>query len=350
MKHMRIMFLMSILLALSGCGHSTLTERESTGVAVFVPFCDGTIGVCVGNMKTTTANMRGSASMETTSTASGGLFSGAGGVSKITNFKTNAQLNEGNLVKVMTSPEVPDAAKIILATNLASAVKAPKFMPSIMQTEASTIHLGSEAIQSNTVERIERRSSGIDKIIETVPQITTPIVTEVTDVVNDTTGKIIESADHITDRTFDWAITTKWLGIISAICLVILAYFKNKKKDESNNKSPVMESINPNLKHTTSFKRNRMSAAPSGGMDDFEPVDAEATIKQNDAVLQEEEEKAKKGFWAKFLSILGMIFGLVAKMPDSWKKKVAHTTVDWMKEQKQRKDEKAKAKTEQTNV
>ena len=182
-----------------GCGHNIYRENEITGFSLTIPMGNGDhIGLRVGASKQVTATVRGGASFETTSSNSGGLFSGAGGQSKITQFKSNVQLNEGNLTEVLCSTNVPESVKIMLASNLCVAASAPYFPGSVLQTKESTIHIGRAAILSNSVERIQSEPQGVDRIVDRVADIVG------TNVVNDalnTTGSVVHDVTNPMEGT-----------------------------------------------------------------------------------------------------------------------------------------------------
>ena len=273
-KHGKLLLIFCVLALISGCGHSVLVESEVTGFAIKVPIGEGgSLGVTLGSAKLTTATIRGGTTLETTSCAGGGIFSGDGGLNRITTFKTNAQLNEGNLRDVMMSENVPDEAKIVLASNLCVAAKAPKVAQTVLQTPTTTIHTG-EAAMSNSVAALNH-VSGVDKIVETLPSVVTPIVnvvpatvhpvtdtvanvttgvvnsvingvTTITDQVNDSvTGIVDDTADAIKD--VKWTALIKWLGLI--IVTLIAGYFGwtklGSRKPRNSKPSHVMVPVDP---------------------------------------------------------------------------------------------------------
>lgn len=174
----------------TGCmtGHNIYREKEMTGLDLSLPIGQSFIGLQIGATKTVTAVVRGGVSFETTSANHGGLFAGAGGQSKITQLKSNAQLNEGYLAEVLCSTNVPLEVKMILASNLTEAATAPYFPGSILQTEGSTIHIGRNAILSNNVERLTPEARGLDRLVDKTADV---IGTNVVNNVLDTTGNVV---------------------------------------------------------------------------------------------------------------------------------------------------------------
>ena len=208
-----VIILMYICCSLcSGCGHNIYRELEITGVRMAIPIGDGEIGFAAGNVKAVTATVRGGAAFETTTTSGGGLFSGSTGQSKITQFKANIQLNEGNIVEIMTSSNVSDTVKIALATNLGPAVTAPFFPNSVLQTQTADIHIGKASIISNNVEKIGHTGMEFvtDRVFDTVDNVHT----------NGVLANITKLPDQIgvhVSKIFDLL-----LWVVVAICLTFL--------------------------------------------------------------------------------------------------------------------------------
>ena len=163
---MKMRLLVAVLATLVvGCGHNRVNMHSTFGPAVSFPLGDlGQLTVSIGSSKTTSAMVRGGSSFTTESTEGGGLLSTAAGTTTISTFKSNTQLNEGNLVKVLTSSNVPDKAKIELAEKLSKGVLAPSFEPAAMATREGMMytHGFSKPID------YPFKSTGVDKTAETV--------------------------------------------------------------------------------------------------------------------------------------------------------------------------------------
>ena len=250
MKIGNFVIMLLFMLLFCGCGHTMLIESEITGFSVSVPIGESSpINITVGMSKTVTAAVRGGTTVETTSVAGGGIFSGDAGIGKKTTLKTNAQLNEGNLVKIMTSAECTDEAKNMLASNLCAAVRAPIAEPMVIQTQTATVNTGVESVTSNAVSRINR-VSGIDKIIDTVPSITTPIidgaVTAVTATVQAAEGTTVGLFDKFADmcRSIKWTVFFKALCAIASVVGLWLWLNRGSKKTKP---LPVIEEVDPAL-------------------------------------------------------------------------------------------------------
>lgn len=180
----------ALALLLAGCGHNRIFESESFGLAVEVPTGAGSVVLSIGSHKSTRALLRGGSSLETTTSSGAGLFGGAAGHSKVTQYKANAQLNEGNILEIMTSSNCPPEAKIILAKNFSGATEAPFFPVSVLQTKEATIHLGKAAVLSNGVEKLDGKT-GIDLMVDKVTDV---IGTNVVNHTLNTAGGVVHDA------------------------------------------------------------------------------------------------------------------------------------------------------------
>ena len=344
MKHGRL-FIFGVLISfLCGCGHNVYLEREITGLGVIVPIGDSALGVSIGSVKTVSATVRGGSSLETTSSVGGGIFSGSAAESRITTFKVNQQLNEGNLKEVLMSPEVPESVKTVIATNLTSAAKAPEFMPAVLQTDSATVHMGAESVQSNNVPAVVHHDSGIDKIVDTVPQITTPVINTVTDLTDKTIDGVNQTIDNAIDRTFDWSIATKWTMIIGSICAVLMVMIK-KNSGDSSVSVPDLENIDPSVKKTADEIMKDESSS--------ENIPKKTPDKKQPTVPNKEEKKSStvsppslkgKKWWQKIIIIISGIVTLIGKIPPETRQKAVQLVKDWITRKRQEKADKRAAK------
>ncbi len=309
---------------LSGCGHNVYTERETTGLAFMIPIGDSAVGFCLGSMKTASATVRGGVSLETSSSASGGLFAGQGAESKVTTFKSNMQLNEKNLMEVFKDPAVPTEVKVQLAKNLQESAKAPKFMPSVLQTDSATIHMGSEAVQSNGVAQVVPHATGIDKVVETLPKITETIVRPVTDITDKTIDGVNKTIDNTVDRTVDWSINTKWTAVLLAALGVLTLWLKMKKGGGGGNISvPDLEDIDPELKKEAEKYMDTGSSESPTSSDPSAPKDpAEPTPKKKETPTIKIPTLKGKKWWQKILIVLASIWTLIGKIPPEYRTKI----------------------------
>ena len=347
MKHAINAFLMATLLAICGCGHSVLVESKITGLGAILPIGDGhTLGFVLGSMDATTATVRGGTTVETTSVSGGGIFSGEAGINHITKMQAHAQLNEGNLRDVMMSENVPDAAKIILASNLVAAAKAPELPPTVIQAQTASIHSGSDAVVSNNVPLINH-AAGIDNLVNQVANVTTNVtgqvisvipttVGEVTGVVTDITNHTVDSVQEGSTSIFDsvahWFRDIKWASffkVILGLLAALMTYFFFKGKKEVS--IPVLKETNPNK-----------IVPPLGGSNQSEPSDQETPPsddapvepvilepqeekKEEEPPKQEEEKKEetpKVPWYKKVVEFFIYIYGLIMRIPAPQRRKI----------------------------
>jgi len=236
----QIATLILLCLIICGCGHNRYNEYKTWGVSFQIPFGDlGSMGVCIGSMESTVAMVRGGSSFNSETIAGEGLFSAAGGTAKITSFRSNEQLNERNIVKVMESPEVPAEAKIELAKNLNH--EAPDFKPSAMQIREATLYANGFTNELTN----QFKPTGVDKVVDGTVDIVTNTVNSVEEIIDHTTDTITDTTDAITDAVSDttgnitkgqaWAAIGTFLLII---LLVMLKKFKSDNGTTTKTKSP----------------------------------------------------------------------------------------------------------------
>jgi len=181
---------------LTGCGHNMYFENETTGLCLRIPIAEGAdLGLMVGSTKSVTATVRGGTSFTTESSNGAGILSGDAGIAKITQFKSNTQINEGNIVKVLTDTNVAENVKLELVRQLDFKASAPDFKPSILQTRSSLV--ASSGADVSNVKPFN--STGVDKIIEIAPAITTPVV----DAVKEITTTTIDAAANVTNTAIE---------------------------------------------------------------------------------------------------------------------------------------------------
>ena len=347
MKHAINALMMATLLAICGCGHSVLVESKITGLGAILPIGDGhTLGFVLGSMDATTATVRGGTTVETTSVSGGGIFSGEAGINHITKMQAHAQLNEGNLRDVMMSENVPDAAKIILASNLIAAAKAPELPPTVIQAQTASIHSGSDAVVSNNVPLINH-SAGIDNLVNQVANVTTNVtgqivntipatVSEVTDVVTDITNHTVDSVQEGSTSIFTsigkWLRDIKWttfFKVILGLLAALMTYFFFKGKKEVS--IPVLKETRPDRIVPPMTKTN-----PTDQDDTPTPPPEEAPVepailepqeeKKDEETPQPEEEKKeetpKVPWYKKVVEFFIWCYGMIMRIPPEQRKKL----------------------------
>lgn len=338
MKHGYLFLLLVLLLTMCGCGHSVLLETEVTGIGFYVPVGEGaTLGMVIGNAKSTTATVRGGTTLETTTSASGGIFAGEGGVNKITTFKTNQQLNEGNFKEVMLSPEVPTEAKIILASNMVTAAKSPKVAQTVLQTKTTSIHTG-EATATNGVIPIVQTPTGLDKVMDTIPQVVVPVIHDTTDIVNNTVNKAedaISGTSATASKTFldffrplkgiRWGLFSLIVigGILVTIILIFLfGWIGSIIKAFINRKKPTSSAMG----HTAvpPLKEDAQQDLPGFQYD-------EGIVPDRTEDIQRVDVMKKPGIWERLSIIFSVIKSLFSRIPPGVKKQLMEIIVGWMR-------------------
>ena len=343
MRHTILFLKIGFLAVVCGCGHSVLVQSKMTGLGAIFPVADGqTVGFILGSMESTTATVRGGTTVETTSVAGGGLFSGEAGVNHVTKMQTNAQFNEGNIRDVLMSENVPETAKIIIASNLVHSVKAPDIQPTVIQAQTASIHSGSDAVVSNNVPMINH-TSGVDNLVNQVASMTTSVASNVTGMVTDTTGNVTGVVTEITNNTVDniqegstgvFASITKWirdikwatifkviLGLIAS--LLVYCFFKGKKEISM----PVLKETNPDrimpkqpLGKEAPAPENHDDTAP------VEPAILEPEEKKKEEEPQQPEEpkqeEPKVPWYKRVFEFFIWIYGLIMRIPPEQRKKL----------------------------
>ena len=197
MKRYILYFLLVLCTTLlTGCGHNMYFENETTGLCLRIPIAEGAdLGLMVGSTKSVTATVRGGTSFTTESSNGAGILSGDAGIAKITQFKSNTQINEGNIVKVLTDTNVAENVKLELVKHLDFKASAPDFKPSILQTRSSVV-----ASSGADVSKVKPfNSTGVDKIIEIAPAITAPVI----DAAKEITTATIDAAANVTNTAIE---------------------------------------------------------------------------------------------------------------------------------------------------
>lgn len=224
---MHVLVAAATLALLSGCGHNRVNMHSTFGPSVSIPCGDlGSIVVSIGSSKTTSAMVRGGSSFTTESAEGGGLLSTAGGTTTISTFKSNTQLNEGNLVKVMTSTNVPDKAKIALAEKLSKGMTAPGFEPAAMGTREGIMYVHGFDKQLD----FTFNPTGVDKIAD----MTKDVVEDVKEITKDVIDRPLDSLDNTVEEVSDStasisrnAALVTIFGLLASM-LAVLASFRKK--------------------------------------------------------------------------------------------------------------------------
>ena len=237
-----------LTIAVSGCGHNRFNEYRSTGLTAVIPFGDmGSLGVGIGSTEYTTAMIRGGSSFSTETADGAGLLSGAAGSSRITTFKSNTQLNEGNLVKVLSASNITEDIRIELAKGLAKEMRAPDISPSVLQTREAVIYSNGATNEFS----YPFKSTGVDKVVEDVTDTVKDAVGDITDatenVVNNVTDSVDNSIDSVVESTHNLTKAQAWAALGFAILagLVMFLKFFNSKTETECQPSNRTDEIQP---------------------------------------------------------------------------------------------------------
>ena len=212
---------------ISGCGHNRFNEYRSTGLTAVIPFGDmGSLGVGIGSTEYTTAMIRGGSSFSTETAAGAGLLSGAAGSSRITVFKSNTQLNEGNLVKALTESNISEEVKVELAKGLAKEMRAPDIQSSVLQTREAVIY--SNGATNEFIYPF--KPTGVDKVVGDVTDTVKTVVEDIADatenVVNNVTDSVDNSIDSVVESTHNLTKAQAWVALGFAILAGIIMFLK----------------------------------------------------------------------------------------------------------------------------
>jgi hypothetical protein len=200
MKRVLILF---YLLFLTGCGHSIVRTDRGTGLHLRVPnpFNQGEsfVDFKIGNIDTSMAVIRGNTTFDSTS-AKGGSLTGIGGISERITVAAKAQLNEGYVAEVLTSPNVDSSTKIEIAKYLALS-NAPKV------SDSKSISIGAAAGSGDKSNEITPEKTGIDNIVDktadTIIKITPDVAKATENTVSNISKDVADTTQHISNDVAD---------------------------------------------------------------------------------------------------------------------------------------------------
>lgn len=335
---------------LTGCGHNMYFENETTGLCLRIPIAEGAdIGLMVGSTKSVTATVRGGTSFTTESSNGAGILSGDAGIAKITQFKSNTQINEGNIVKVLTDTNVDENVKLALVKQLDFKASAPDFKPSVLQTRSSLV--ASSGADASKIKPFN--STGVDKIIEIAPAITTPVVDTVKNITTTTIGAAANITNTAIENTADVATsvgdhvvatTTNIIKIFRLILTIFIVsgilsiwmLIKPKKK-----KAPKKTETDSNLEESIPLIDDDNGKVKL----DEERLTFELDDGTKEVVTVESDAKSKKK--RRFISWLAMVaVAIWLYLPSGWRVKIIKRAIIFLlkarKKLKQKKKEKKK--------
>ena len=320
-KHIGIILTALSMSILSGCGHGVLISNKLTGIALTFPVGDGQqIGVVIGSTESTTATVRGGTTVESTSVSGTGILSGTGGANHITTMRTNAQLNEGYLSDVLTSENCPESVKLILASNLVNASKAPETNPAVVQTGQSSFHSGDTAVTSNAVPTINNPPTVIESVVGGVTAVVHDTTSSIVDITGNATGLVTNittnvvsttanSASGFLDSVTKWIRDIKWSNMILMVLLAAVGYFGykySKTAREHERPVPTLEETNPDC----------LSPKPEVPDTPEEPQ-PEPVAPPEESKEEEKEKKDDKPYpwYKKIWLVLTFLWGLIMRIP-----------------------------------
>jgi len=252
---MRINLIVLLFLVVCGCGHNRVNEYRSTGATGVIPLGDlGALCIGVGSTEYTTAMVRGGSSYTTETAAGAGLLSGAAGSSRVTTFKSNTQINEGNLEKLFSSSNVTDAVKIELAKGLAKEMKAPELQTSVLQTREAVIYsngITNEFSYPFKPTGVDKLSGDVTKVVadvvEDVADASKEIINNTVDNVSDTVDNSVDSVVEATDNMTKFQAIGLLITIILAGIVTWLGLWRNKTTACPKCKTDTDEIVPPNI-------------------------------------------------------------------------------------------------------
>ena len=227
---MKNFFILLCLMLFAGCGHNFYFESENIGIALRIPLPEGgDIGLMAGSTKTVSASVRGGSSFTTESAHGAGLLSDHG-VAKVTQFKSNIQVNEGNIERILTSSNITEKVKLEFVKNLDLKSKAPEFKSNVLQTRSSLI--GSHDANLKGVKPFA--PTGVDKIVENVTETIAATTEAITENVVPQPGKTIVATVENIRKSISNIVTLAIVLIVASTILLFIKGKKKKKKKKNN--------------------------------------------------------------------------------------------------------------------
>lgn len=292
MKHLALFLI--ILSVVTGCGHNRLLIDKSIGFALTVPCGDfGSFKVGIGSTETTTAELRGGSSLETETAEGSGLFSSQVGTTRVTKFKANQQANEGNIVKIITDPNVPEKSKLILSESLARASTAPEFKSGALQTREAVIYSdGYEGQLEN-----DFQPTGIDRVGDNVEKT----ISKTVDNLNP-----FESLKEALSEGLGAINKTAAIALAIVVAIIILVVFLSVRKPRKPK----------NKKHRSALSTSAptpeppvMEKDPSDTSKEDEIIDVESS--PSEPAEEEEPEEQKSWLTRGFLRLIHIVVDIL---------------------------------------
>lgn len=224
------------MLALTGCGHNVQTSTKGIGINMSWQSDSYVPSVKVGYWDVTNATIRGNTTY-TTTTATGGSLFNSGGTQTTTQMSTGLQINQGNLVQILTSKENSDQVKIALVKIL-TRLKTAQPVPTVAKTVVAAGGTGKELPEVKPV------TTSTDKIIQTAGQVAKTAVPVAGEAYKSTTSSATSIVSDIKEAIIKVMSSVKAIVIAVVILLIIIAgiafyvyrNYKKKKELKTENK------------------------------------------------------------------------------------------------------------------
>lgn len=193
-----------LLLACCGCGHTMYHKVEGTGVYGRIPLPNGSslVEVAAGDINITSAALRGGATLDE-NTSKGGTF-GSVSIARHTHVSTIPAMNEGNIKEVLTSPNVDDKTKQLIACYLITREEAKPPAGAV-----SSVNSASVTGDENNMPKVKPTKTGLDNVVDKTAEIAPEVIPPVVESVTDATVNVVKSAENSVSSVS--IASTKWI-------------------------------------------------------------------------------------------------------------------------------------------
>ena len=176
---------------------------EGTGVYARIPLPNGgsLVEAAAGDINITSAALRGGATLDE-NTSKGGTF-GSVSIARHTHVSTVPALNEGNIKEVLTSPNVDDKTKQLIACYLITREEAKPPTGAV-----SSVNSASATGDENNVPKVKPTKTGLDNVVDKAAEIAPEVIPPVVESVADAATNVAKSAENSITSVSD--ASTKW--------------------------------------------------------------------------------------------------------------------------------------------
>lgn len=161
MKHSINILLILFSLILTGCGHNILTNYKVKGIDISIPIGGYPFGIKIGVVEVNSNMVRGNATYSAHNNTGVEVGSGATQTSTVIQFSSNAQINEGNVEKIMTDENVSDSVKKKFVAEYLSKQQAPEVLQVTTKTPVSATVSGNDSKIHENI-KLESQNSILD--------------------------------------------------------------------------------------------------------------------------------------------------------------------------------------------